>query len=76
MYMLIGWCDGFGNDAYVKAVYATRKEAVQNACLDGYYPDKLIKFNFNEEIDFNYDEAESINQEEGQSNLAFVYVRC
>ena len=68
MYMLIGWCDGFGNDAYVKAVYATREEAIRNACVDDDYPpDKLIKFDFNEEIDFDYDTAESIVQEEEEN---------
>lgn len=75
MYMLIGWCDGFGNDAYVKAVYATREEAIRNACVDDDYPpDKLIKFDFNEEIDFDYDTAESITQEEENTEVDWLSI--
>lgn len=60
MYLLIGWCDGFGNDAYVKSVYPTREEAIAHANVEGNSPDKLIAFNFGEEIDFDYYSAESI----------------
>ena len=62
MYLLIGWCDGFGNDAYVKAVYATREEAVMHADTTGECPDKLIPFELGQEIDFDYDTAEMIHK--------------
>lgn len=66
MYLLIGWCDGFGNDAYVKSVYPTREEAVAHANVEGDYPDKLIGFNFGEEIDFDYYNAEDIKLRKNQ----------
>ena len=60
MYMLIGWCDGFGNDAYVKSVYPTREKAIEHANLEGESPDRLIAFDFGDEIDFDYYSAERI----------------
>ena len=60
MYLLIGWCDGFGNDAYVKSVYPTREEAIAHANVEGNCPDKLIAFDFGKAIDFDYYDAESI----------------
>lgn len=75
MYMLIGWCDGFGNDAYVKSVWKTRKEAIDHACIDEYMPDKLIEFEFGEEIDFDYSEAEPIYQEPAKE-LDYVSLAC
>ena len=62
MYLLIGWCDGFGNDAYVKSVYPTREEAIAHANTEDVCPDKLIAFDFGKEIDFDYYSAESIKQ--------------
>jgi hypothetical protein len=60
MYLLIGWRDGFGNDAYVKSVYPTREEAIKHADTSFGTPDRLIAFNFGEEIDFDYYSAEPI----------------
>lgn len=77
MFMLIGWCDGFGNDAYVKSVYATREEAIQNAEDDDNYPDKLIEFNFGEEIDFDYySGAEDIFNHNEEKEIDWLLVAC
>ena len=67
MYMLVGWCDGFGNDTYVKSVYSTREDAIAHAHVDdAYHPDKLIAFNFGDEIDFDYYSAEDIKVRKSQ----------
>lgn len=61
MYLLVGWCDGFGNDTYVRAVYQTREEAVKHARTEDIdNPDRLIRFDFSEPIDFDYYAAEPI----------------
>ena len=73
MYLLIGWCDGFGNDAYVKSVYPTREEAIAHASTEGVSPDKLIAFNFGEAIDFDYYSAESINSRKNKNKKKKKY---
>ena len=74
MYMLIGWTDGFGNDAYVKSVYQTREEALAAAMLDDEMPDKVIPFEFGEEIYFDYDAAEDLVEKKEEEEIDWMWV--
>ncbi len=76
MYMLIGWTDGFGNDAYVKSVYQTREEALAAAMLDDEIPDKVIPFEFGEAIDFDYDAAEDLVERKEEIDWLLVAINA
>lgn len=58
MWAVLGWCDGFGNDTYVMAIFPTEKEARAWAAAN--YPHeewRFAKFEFGE-VDFEWYEAE------------------
>lgn len=59
MCAVLGWCDGFGNDTYVMAIFPTEKKArawaAANPCPYKEWHFQVFEFG---EVDFEWYEAE------------------
>ncbi len=63
MIAVLGWCDGFGNDGYVKAICSTYEKAKEFHDKEN---DRWVEFNFGK-VDFDWYEANEFRNEKHKS---------